>query len=89
MVYGDLDLPEEVQDQIQWIHIYNLGEVYAPPFKSPVVARFFPNGDSCAENVKPGMADALEEAGTTRARELAGIGRLTRSDRAARVSKLP
>ena len=42
MLFGHLDLPEEVRDQIQWIHIYNLGEVYVPPFKKPVVARFFP-----------------------------------------------
>ena len=54
MVYGHLDLPEPVRDEIQWIHIYTLGEVYAPPFKKPVVARFFPNGDFYAENVKPG-----------------------------------
>jgi hypothetical protein len=54
MVYGHLDLPVEVRDEIQWIHLYNLGEVYAPPFKKPPVARFFPNGDFFAENVKPG-----------------------------------
>lgn len=54
MVFGHLDLPEEVRDRIQWIHIYNLGEVYAPPFKKPVIARYFPNGDFFAEAVKPG-----------------------------------
>jgi hypothetical protein len=54
MIYGHLDLPEEVRDQIQWIHIYDLGAVYVPPFKTPVVARFFPNGDFYAENVQPG-----------------------------------
>lgn len=54
MVYGHLDLPESVRDQIQWIHVYRLGEVYAPPFKKPPVVRFFPNGDFYAEGVKPG-----------------------------------
>lgn len=54
MIFGHLDLPEDVRDQIQWIHIYNLGEVYVPPFKTPVVARFFQNGDFFAEGVKPG-----------------------------------
>lgn len=54
MIYGHLDLPEEVRDKIQWIHIYNHGEVYVPPFKTPVVARFFPNGDFFAEGVRPG-----------------------------------
>lgn len=54
MVYGHLDLPEQVRDKIQWIHVYNLGEVYAPPFKKPPKVRFFPNGDFFVENVKPG-----------------------------------
>jgi hypothetical protein len=54
MVYGHLDLPEDVRDEIQWIHVYELGAVYVPPFKTPVVARFFPNGDFYAENLKPG-----------------------------------
>jgi hypothetical protein len=54
MIFGHLDLPEAVRDKIQWIHIYNYGEVYVPPFKTPVVARFFPNGDFFAEGVKPG-----------------------------------
>ena len=55
MIYGHLDLPEEVRDEIQWIHVYRYGEVYVPPFKTPVVARFFPNGDFFAEGVKPGQ----------------------------------
>ncbi len=54
MVYGHLDLPQQVRDEIQWIHVYNLGEVYAPPFKKPPAVRFFPNGDFFVENVKPG-----------------------------------
>lgn len=54
MVYGHLDLPKQVRDEIQWIHVYNLGEVYAPPFKKPPQVRFFPNGDFFVENVKPG-----------------------------------
>lgn len=54
MVYGSLELPPEVRDEIQWVIIYELGRVYAPPFKSPIKARVFPNGDFYMENVKPG-----------------------------------
>jgi hypothetical protein len=54
MLYGSLELPAEVRDQIQWMIIYKLGEVYAPPFKSPIKARVFPNGDFYIENVAPG-----------------------------------
>jgi hypothetical protein len=54
MIYGSLDLPEGVRDQIQWLIIYKLGEVYAPPFKKPIKARVFPNGDFYMENVAPG-----------------------------------
>lgn len=54
MLYGSLDLPAEVRDQIQWLIIYKVGEVYAPPFKSPIKARVFPNGDFYMENVTPG-----------------------------------
>ena len=54
LVYGHLDLPESVRNQIQWIHVYGLGEVYAPPFKKPPAVRFFPNGDFYVEGVKPG-----------------------------------
>jgi len=54
MIFGHLELPEEVRDRIQWIHIYKYGAVYVPPFKTPVVARYFPNGDFFAEGVKPG-----------------------------------
>lgn len=54
MLYGSLELPAEVRDQIQWLIVYKLGEVYAPPFKSPIKARVFPNGDFYMENVSPG-----------------------------------
>jgi hypothetical protein len=54
MLYGSLDLPAEVRDQIQWLIIYKVGEIYAPPFKSPIKARVFPNGDFYMENVTPG-----------------------------------
>jgi hypothetical protein len=54
MIFGHLGLPVEVRDEIQWIHVYKLGEVYAPPFKKPPTVRFFPNGDFFAENLKPG-----------------------------------
>jgi hypothetical protein len=54
MLYGSLDLPAEVRDQIQWLIIYKVGEIYAPPFKTPIKARVFPNGDFYMENVTPG-----------------------------------
>lgn len=54
LIYGHLDLPESVREEIQWIHVYKLGEVYAPPFRKPPVVRFFANGDFYAEGVKPG-----------------------------------
>jgi hypothetical protein len=54
MIYGSLELPAGVRDQIQWMIIYKVGEVYAPPFKSPIKARVFPNGDFYMENVTPG-----------------------------------
>jgi hypothetical protein len=54
MLFGSLDLPPAVRDQIQWVIVYKVGEVYAPPFKSPIKARVFPNGDFYMENVSPG-----------------------------------
>jgi hypothetical protein len=54
MLYGSLELPAEVRDRIQWMIIYKVGEVYAPPFKTPIKARVFPNGDFYMENVTPG-----------------------------------
>lgn len=54
MLYGSLELPQGVANQIQWLHVYKLGEVYAPPFKKPIQARVFPNGDFYMENVTPG-----------------------------------
>lgn len=54
LLFGSVELPAEVKDQIQWLIIYKVGEVYAPPFKSPIKARVFPNGDFYMENVSPG-----------------------------------
>jgi hypothetical protein len=54
MIYGSLDLPDEVADGIQWLQVYKVGEVYAPPFKTPIRARVFPNGDFYMENVSEG-----------------------------------
>jgi hypothetical protein len=54
MLYGSLELPVEVRDQIHWMIIYKVGEVYAPPFKTPIKARVFANGDFYMENVAPG-----------------------------------
>jgi len=54
MIYGSLELPAEVRDQFQWMIIYKVGEVYAPPFKQPIKARVFPDGAFYMENVAPG-----------------------------------
>jgi hypothetical protein len=54
MIYGSLELPDAVADRIQWLHIYKVGEVYVPPFKTPIRARVFPNGDFYMENVSAG-----------------------------------
>jgi hypothetical protein len=54
LLFGSLELPEQVASSIQWVIIYELGTVYAPPFKTPIKARVFPNGDFYMENVKPG-----------------------------------
>jgi hypothetical protein len=54
MIYGRIALPEPVRDEIQWITVYRLGDVYAPPFKKPPKVRYFPNGDFYSENLKPG-----------------------------------
>ena len=54
MLYGSVELPAEVADSIQWLIVYKVGDVYAPPFKSPIKARVFPNGDFYMENVSPG-----------------------------------
>jgi hypothetical protein len=54
MIFGSLELPAGVRDQIQWVIVYKLGEIYVPPFKSPIKARVFPNGDFYMENVAPG-----------------------------------
>jgi hypothetical protein len=55
MIFGHLELPEPVRGEIMWIHVYEVGTVYAPPFKKPVVARFYPNGDFFAEGVAAGQ----------------------------------
>jgi hypothetical protein len=54
MLYGSVELPEQVRDGVQWLIVYEVGVVYAPPFKSPIKARVFPNGDFYMENVSPG-----------------------------------
>jgi hypothetical protein len=54
MLFGSLELPAQVRDQVQWMILYKVGEVYAPPFKTPLKARVFANGDFYIENVKPG-----------------------------------
>jgi hypothetical protein len=54
MIYGSLELPADVRDQIHWIIIYKLGEVYVTPFKNPIKARVFSSGNFYMENVEPG-----------------------------------
>ena len=54
MFYGSIELPAEVRDDINWVMIFKDGEVYVPPFKTPIKARVFPNGDFYMENVEAG-----------------------------------
>src|SRR5262245_20831012 len=55
MVYGRVILPPEMKDGIDRIQIFQLGTVYAPPFKKAPRVIFSPaDGYFLAENLKPG-----------------------------------
>lgn len=49
--YGNITLP---QRYITRVMLYKVGEVYAPPFKSPPKGHTYTNGNFFFENLKPG-----------------------------------
>ena len=50
--YGNITLPEN--RVITRVTLYKVGEVYAPPFKSPPQSHTYNNGNFFFENLKPG-----------------------------------
>jgi len=50
--YGNITLPEE--KVITRVILYKVGEVYAPPFKSPPQSHTYMNGNFFFENLEPG-----------------------------------
>ena len=50
-VYGNISLPD---GHITNVMLYKVGEVYAPPFKSPPKGHTYTNGDFFFENLAPG-----------------------------------
>jgi hypothetical protein len=49
--YGNITLPEGV---ITNVMLYKVGEIYAPPFKSPPRSHSYTNGNFFFENLEPG-----------------------------------
>lgn len=49
--YGNITLPE---GNITNVMLYKVGEVYAPPFKSPPKGHIYTNGNFFFENLQPG-----------------------------------
>ena len=50
--YGNITLPDNMV--ITRVILYKVGEVYAPPFKSPPQSHTYTNGNFFFENLKPG-----------------------------------
>jgi hypothetical protein len=50
--YGNITLPDN--KVITHVMLYKVGEVYAPPFKSPPKGHTYTNGNFFFENLKPG-----------------------------------
>ena len=50
--YGNIALPEGVINNVM---LYKVGEVYAPPFKSPPKSHTYTNGNFFFENLEPGQ----------------------------------
>jgi hypothetical protein len=50
--YGNITLPDN--KVINRVILYKVGEVYAPPFKSPPQSHTYTNGNFFFENLKPG-----------------------------------
>jgi len=51
VAYGNISLPDHY---ITNVMLYKVGEVYAPPFKSPPQAHTYMNGNFFFENLEPG-----------------------------------
>lgn len=52
VAYGNISLPEN--KYITNVMLYKVGEVYAPPFKSPPQSHTYANGNFFFENLEPG-----------------------------------
>jgi hypothetical protein len=49
--YGNISIPNQV---ITNVMLYKVGEIYAPPFKSPPRSHTYTNGNFFFENLEPG-----------------------------------
>ena len=49
--YGNISIPDKY---ITNVMLYKVGEVYAPPFKSPPKGHTYTNGNFFFENLEPG-----------------------------------
>lgn len=52
--FGNITLPDDA-GVINGVMLYELGEIYAPPFKSPPRSHTYTNGNFMFENLKPGQ----------------------------------
>lgn len=52
VAYGNISLPDD--KYITNVMLYKVGEVYAPPFKSPPAGHTYTNGNFFFENLEPG-----------------------------------
>jgi hypothetical protein len=52
VAYGNISLPDN--KKITNVMLYKVGEVYAPPFKSPPKGHTYTNGNFFFENLEPG-----------------------------------
>ena len=52
VAYGNISLPDK---HITNVMLYKVGEIYAPPFKSPPRGHIYTNGNFFFENLEPGQ----------------------------------
>ena len=52
VAYGNISLPDD--KYITSVMLYKVGEIYAPPFKSPPAGHTYTNGNFFFENLEPG-----------------------------------
>ena len=50
--YGNISIPNQVMTNVM---LYKVGEIYAPPFKSPPRSHTYTNGNFFFENLEPGQ----------------------------------